>query len=145
MLGLPLRSIWVHPPVSSWVRVTRSSVLYVCFVDRCLSFCTFSFGHCVVCPSSIYRFGLPFCYLCIIIFWYFLVNIKVVIRICKSKKDRQHNGKKKKDKQRSTKYTHKTKDRPTRTSLQRMFVKCILCIKLVHKLLQHALNIIHSI
>jgi hypothetical protein len=24
--------------------------------DRCLSFCTFSFGHCVVCSSSIYGF-----------------------------------------------------------------------------------------
>jgi len=23
----------------------------LCFVDRCLSFCTFSFGHCVVCSS----------------------------------------------------------------------------------------------
>ena len=34
-------------------------VLYVCFVDRCLSFCTFSFGHCVVCSSSIYGFWLP--------------------------------------------------------------------------------------
>jgi hypothetical protein len=32
----------------------RSLVLYVCFVDRCLSFCTFSYGHCVVCSSSIY-------------------------------------------------------------------------------------------
>jgi hypothetical protein len=30
------------PPVISGVRVTRSLVLYVCFVDRCLSFCTFS-------------------------------------------------------------------------------------------------------
>ena len=30
-------------PVFSGVRVTRSLVLYVCFVDRCLSFCTFSF------------------------------------------------------------------------------------------------------
>jgi hypothetical protein len=30
-----------------------------CFVDQCLSFCTFSFGHCVVCSSSIYRFWLP--------------------------------------------------------------------------------------
>ena len=39
----------------SGVRVTRSLVLYVCFVDRCLSFCTFSFDHCVVC-SSIYGF-----------------------------------------------------------------------------------------
>ena len=44
------------------VRVTRSLVLYVCFVDRCLSFCTFSFGHCVVC-SSIYGFWLPLWYL----------------------------------------------------------------------------------
>jgi hypothetical protein len=47
------------PAVFSGVRVTLSLVLYVCFVDRCLSFCTFSFGHCVVCPSSIYRFWLP--------------------------------------------------------------------------------------
>ena len=37
------------PPVFSGIRVTRSLVLYVCFIDRCLSFCTFSFGHCVVC------------------------------------------------------------------------------------------------
>ena len=43
-------------PVLSGVRVIRSLVLYVCFVDRCLSFCTFSFGHCVVCSSSIYGF-----------------------------------------------------------------------------------------
>ena len=44
------------PPVFSGVRVTRSLVLCVCFVDRCLSFCTFSFGLCVVCSSSIYGF-----------------------------------------------------------------------------------------
>ena len=42
------------PPVFSGVRVTQSFVLYVCFVDRCLSFCVFSSGHCVVCSSSIY-------------------------------------------------------------------------------------------
>ena len=35
-------------PVFSGVRITRSLVLYVCFVDHCLSFCPFSFGHCVV-------------------------------------------------------------------------------------------------
>jgi hypothetical protein len=51
------------PPVFSGVRVTRSLVLYVCFVDRCLSFCTFSFGHCVVCSSSIYGFWLSLWYL----------------------------------------------------------------------------------
>ena len=33
-------------------------------------------------------------------------------------KDRQHNGQKKKDKQRSTNYTHKAKDRVTRTTLK---------------------------
>ena len=49
--------------VLSGVRVTRSLVLYVCFVDRFLSFCTFSFGHCVVCSSSIYGFWLPLWYL----------------------------------------------------------------------------------
>ena len=51
------------PPVFSWVRVTRSKILCVCFVDRCLSFCTFSFGHCVVCSSSIYGFWLSPWYL----------------------------------------------------------------------------------
>jgi len=49
--------------IFSGVRVTRSLVLYVCIVDRCLSFCTFSFGHCVVYSSSIYGFGLPLWYL----------------------------------------------------------------------------------
>ena len=44
------------PPIFSGVRVTRSLVLCLCFVDHCLSFCIFSFGHCVVCLSSIYRF-----------------------------------------------------------------------------------------
>ena len=51
------------PPVFSGGRVTRSLVLYVCFVDRCLSFCTFSFGHCVVCSSLINGFWLPVWYL----------------------------------------------------------------------------------
>ena len=40
----------------SGVRVTRALALCVCFVDRCLSFNTFSFGHCVVCSSSLYKF-----------------------------------------------------------------------------------------
>ena len=48
------------PPVFSGVRVTWSLVLYVCFVDHCLSFCTFSFGHCVVCSSSIYDSDYPY-------------------------------------------------------------------------------------
>jgi hypothetical protein len=46
-----------EPPVLvGFVRFTRSLVLYVCFVDRCLSFCPFSFGHYVVCSSSTYGF-----------------------------------------------------------------------------------------
>ena len=51
------------PPVFSVVCVTWSLVLCVCFVDRCLSFCPFSFGHCVVCSFSIYGFWLPLWYL----------------------------------------------------------------------------------
>ena len=52
---------WVHPGFNG-IRVTRSLLLSVCFVDRCLAFCPFSFGHCGVC-SSIYRFWLPLWYL----------------------------------------------------------------------------------
>ena len=51
------------PPVFSGVRVTRSLVLCVCCVERCLSFCTFSFGHCVVCSSSTYGLFLHLWYL----------------------------------------------------------------------------------
>ena len=43
-------------------------------------------------------------------------DIKGVIRIRKSKKDRQHSAQK--DKQRSTKHTHKSKYRVTRTPLK---------------------------
>jgi hypothetical protein len=50
------------PPVFSGVRVTRSLVLCACFVDCCLSFFPFSFGHCVVCSSSINGFWLPLWY-----------------------------------------------------------------------------------
>ena len=64
------------PLVFSGVRVSRSLVLYVCFVDRCLSLFTFSFVHCVVCSSSIYRFWLPFWYLQTLAFYlYWLLNI----------------------------------------------------------------------
>ena len=34
--------------------------MFLCFVDRCLSFCTCSFDHCVVYSSSIYRLWLLF-------------------------------------------------------------------------------------
>ena len=48
---------------------------------------------------------------------------KGVIRICISKKNRQHNGQKKKDKQQSTKDTYKTKDRITWTPLKIGIIK----------------------
>ena len=70
------------PPVFSGVRVTRSLVLCVCFVDRCLYFFFLTIvlsvllrytdsdylplvycGHCVVCSSAIYGFWLPLWYL----------------------------------------------------------------------------------
>jgi hypothetical protein len=43
-----------HPsssPVLSGILVARSLALNVHFVDRCLSFCTFSFGQCFVSSS----------------------------------------------------------------------------------------------
>ena len=76
-------------PIFSGVCVTRSLVLCVCFVDRYLSFCTFSFGHCVVCSSSIYGFWLPLWYLLTLLvllyffFWplccLFFFDIRIVI------------------------------------------------------------------
>jgi len=44
-------------------------------------------------------------------------DIKRVISICESKKDRQYNGQKKKDKQRSKNHSTETKDRATRTAV----------------------------
>ena len=55
--------VLLRTPVFSVVRVTRSLVLCVCFVDCCLSFYPFSFGHSVVCSSLIYGFWLPLWYL----------------------------------------------------------------------------------
>ena len=41
---------------TGFVQVRHCFVLLdLCFVDRCLSFCPFSFVHCVVCSSSIYE------------------------------------------------------------------------------------------
>ena len=51
------------PPVFSGVRVTRSFVLCVIFCRSLFVLCTFSFGHCVVCLSSICGFWLPLWYL----------------------------------------------------------------------------------
>jgi len=46
-----------------------ASMVRGCFVDRCVSFCPFSFGHCVVCPSN-YGFWLPLCYLQTLLTYY---------------------------------------------------------------------------
>ena len=73
----------VAPPVFNGVRVTRSLVLYVCFVDRCLSFCSFSFDHCVVCSSSIYGFWLSLWYLqtLLTIVWAKLIHCLMAITL----------------------------------------------------------------
>jgi hypothetical protein len=56
------------PTVLGGVRVTRSLVACVCVVDRCLSFCTFSFVHCILLQftDSDYIFGIfkLFLYFC---------------------------------------------------------------------------------
>jgi hypothetical protein len=53
-MSTTLKKIQVNKNVFIGVCVPRSLDLYVCFVDRCLFCCPlFSFGHCVVCSSSI--------------------------------------------------------------------------------------------
>jgi hypothetical protein len=64
LLTLPVH---LSPAGFSGVLVTRSLVLCVCFVDRVLSFCPFSFGHCVFFLSSIYGFSLPLTHLQILL------------------------------------------------------------------------------
>jgi hypothetical protein len=126
-----------------WVRVTRSLVLYVCFVDRCLSFCTCSLSHCVVCSSSIYGFWLPLWYLQtlqlsndwkweVISIWLRSIGfgfvstsfrldlgtVPTVSYIEEEQTTQWLSEQVQKDKQRSTKHTYKTKDRVTRTPLK---------------------------
>jgi hypothetical protein len=49
---------WRNSRIFSYVFCYRSLVLYVCLVNRSLSCCTFSVGHCVVWSSdSDYLFG----------------------------------------------------------------------------------------
>jgi hypothetical protein len=54
----------------------------VCLVDRCLTFCTFSYGHNVVCSSLIYGFWLPLWYLQTLIWkrWLHITYIKYNFR-----------------------------------------------------------------
>jgi hypothetical protein len=56
----PFRNTRVHPHIFSRFLLFDLSVMFLCFVDRCLSFCTYSFDHCVVYSSSIYRLWLLF-------------------------------------------------------------------------------------
>jgi hypothetical protein len=49
--------------MTSHCPIINSVLVIICFVDRCLSFCTFSFDYCVVCSSLIYRLWLPLWYL----------------------------------------------------------------------------------
>jgi hypothetical protein len=111
---LTLPELLCSPPVFSGARVTRSLVLCVCFVDRCLSFCTFSFAHCIVCSIVHISKSLPQ------VFgrraWrYQRCNQNPYIE---EQTIQWAKEKVQKDKQRSTKQTHKTKDRVTRAPLK---------------------------
>jgi hypothetical protein len=83
---LPTLPEHMDSPMVLVVRVTRSLVLCVCFVDRFLSFCTFSFGHCVVYflryadsnyPFCIFKFFLHYILLDI---WYTFIYIVLSLR-----------------------------------------------------------------
>ena len=63
--GTPSQSTWIHPLILVGF-ITQSLVL--CFVDRCLSFCLFSFYYCVVCLFSFY-----YCVVCLFSFYYCVV------------------------------------------------------------------------
>ena len=71
----PKRKHLSSPLVFSGVRVTRSLLLSVCFVDRCLSFCTFSFGNCVVCLLRFTDFDYPFGIFKLFLFYLIYVEI----------------------------------------------------------------------
>ena len=49
--------------VLCYVRVTRSLVFSLMFCRSLFDLLSFSFGHCVVCSSLVYRFWLPIWYL----------------------------------------------------------------------------------
>ena len=78
-------------PGFGWVRVPRSLVLCICFVDCCLPLCLFCFGdcvllrftdsdylplvscdHCIICPSSVHWFWLLLWYLVTIVLYVLL-------------------------------------------------------------------------
>ena len=63
MFGLCMQQELLTPPEhlsapTVLVKFVLLDVLCVCFIDRCLSFCSFSFGHCVVCRFT--DFDYPF-------------------------------------------------------------------------------------
>ena len=61
-------------PVFSGVRVTRSIVLCVCFVDVVCPFVFFSLGDCVVCFSFIYGLWLPLWYIQTLLIYHFVFS-----------------------------------------------------------------------
>ena len=71
---LPFKGTSSSPLVLSGVRVTRSLVSCAYFVDRYLSFCLFSIGHCDVYPSSINGSRLPLWFLQA----FFMINVQLV-------------------------------------------------------------------
>jgi hypothetical protein len=75
------------PRILSGVRVTWSLVLYVCFVDRCLSFCSFSSGHCVGCSSAIYGFWFPlWCLQTILASYISIIALRLVFYVWRASK-----------------------------------------------------------
>jgi hypothetical protein len=72
------------PPVFTGVRVTRSLVLYVCFLDRCLSFCTLYLAIVLSvllrytdsdCPFGIFKSSLGYVGLCQKNIYYFWIKL----------------------------------------------------------------------
>ena len=64
------------PLVFSGVRVTRSLILCVCFVDRCLSFLSFFFW-------SLYCFSFFYLRILVIFLWYLQTHFLIILRLHK--------------------------------------------------------------
>ena len=71
-------------PVFSWVRVTRSFVLFVCFVDHCLSYFPFSFDHCVVCKSFLDLRHLIAHLICCFVLFFLAIVLSILLRFTDS-------------------------------------------------------------
>ena len=75
---LSFRSTRVYPQFLVCLLLLNLLFSVQCLLDHCLFFCHISFGHCIVCPSSIYGTWLPLWYLQTLLPTYNKYRIKMI-------------------------------------------------------------------